>query len=99
MLLFCLLYAGVQVWMTYCCSYQVLGVFHAVSRLEYGMERWNGKWNGIVNVHNEYGSNYSHMTFSIWDPECTVPGLAHAAPNSICDVTKCNVGIARAELL
>jgi len=23
-----------------------------ITGLKYGMERWNGKWNGMVNVHN-----------------------------------------------
>ena len=23
-----------------------------IAGLEYGMEQWNGKWNGMVNVHN-----------------------------------------------
>ena len=23
-----------------------------IAGLEYGKERWNGKWNGTVNVHN-----------------------------------------------
>ena len=23
-----------------------------IAGLEYGMEQWNGKWNGTVNVHN-----------------------------------------------
>ena len=23
-----------------------------IAGLEYGMEWWNGKWNGMVNVHN-----------------------------------------------
>ena len=22
-----------------------------IAAMEYGMERWNGKWNGMVNVH------------------------------------------------
>jgi len=29
----------------------VVGV-SLIAGLEYGMERWNGKWNGMVNVHN-----------------------------------------------
>ena len=29
-----------------------LGWVSLIAGLEYGMERWNGKWNGTVNVHN-----------------------------------------------
>ena len=33
------------------CVVHVVGV-SLIAGMEYGMERWNGKWNGTVNIHS-----------------------------------------------
>ena len=44
---------NIHIWMTYkhVLNHPDWGV-SLIAGMEYGMEQWNGKWNGTVNVHS-----------------------------------------------